>query len=237
MMEDFDWGVIAKNEWFVQVLKKEIFTDHCYEKFFPVVENDLVVDIGASIGPFTYSVMDKKPRRVFCLEPSIELFPTLLHNTERFKEVICLNRAITNKDGQDTISGMYNPHRATNAMGGGNNSVPSIRFKTFLDTFGIKAIDFLKLDCEGGEYDVFTEENFPWMLETVRKISGEWHLGSHMKEFRNFYNMFLRRFPKFEVTSSIGGDHLKDSEDVKGWIHDINFDGYYETVNVFIDNR
>ena len=35
----------------------------------------------------------------------------------------------------------------------------SITFKTLLSAYGIEKIDFLKTDCEGGEYDIFTNEN------------------------------------------------------------------------------
>ena len=35
----------------------EIFEQQCYEKFFEVEECDIVLDIGASLGPFTYSIL------------------------------------------------------------------------------------------------------------------------------------------------------------------------------------
>ena len=44
---------------------KEIFIDKCYEKFFEVEEGDIVLDIGASVGPFTYSILHKNPKHVF----------------------------------------------------------------------------------------------------------------------------------------------------------------------------
>ena len=41
---------------------QEIFNNHLYEKFFEVEPNDVVVDIGSSIGPFTYSILHNKNR-------------------------------------------------------------------------------------------------------------------------------------------------------------------------------
>ena len=40
-------------------------------------------------------------------------------------------------------------------------SVPTFSFREFLDEQGIDKIDFLKCDCEGGEYDVFQQSNIP----------------------------------------------------------------------------
>jgi 2-polyprenyl-3-methyl-5-hydroxy-6-metoxy-1,4-benzoquinol methylase len=45
---------------------KEIFEDKCYEQFFEVEEGDTVLDVGASVGPFTYSILHKKPKQVYC---------------------------------------------------------------------------------------------------------------------------------------------------------------------------
>ena len=34
---------------------------------------------------------------------------------------------------------------------------------------------FFKLDCEGGEYDIFTEENIDYLKNNVGYIVGEFH--------------------------------------------------------------
>ena len=47
-----------------------------------------------------------------------------------------------------------------NSIKGMQNEMESITFKKFIDLYGIHKIDFLKTDCEGGEYDIFTDENF-----------------------------------------------------------------------------
>ena len=49
---------------------------------FEVQKGDIVLDIGASVGPFTYSILDKKPSHIFCIEPSPIEHPTLEKNTE-----------------------------------------------------------------------------------------------------------------------------------------------------------
>ena len=71
-LNGFDWGWMAEGDAFHQkAITFEIFEQKLYEKFFEVKEGDVVLDVGASIGPFTYSVLHKKPSKVFCIEPSI----------------------------------------------------------------------------------------------------------------------------------------------------------------------
>ena len=67
-LENFDWG--TSNQWYRETIENEIFVEKIYEKIFEVEEGDIVLDVGASIGPFTYSIIHKNPSHVFCLEPS-----------------------------------------------------------------------------------------------------------------------------------------------------------------------
>ena len=62
-------------------------------------EGDIVFDIGASLGPFTFSILDKNPKHVFCFEPSLEEFKTLVTNT-RHGNVTHINKGISDKVGE-----------------------------------------------------------------------------------------------------------------------------------------
>ena len=64
-------------------LSNEIFTLDCYEHIYPVKEGDVVLDLGASIGPFTWKIMDKASK-VYVVEPMIDLLPIIEKNTEGF---------------------------------------------------------------------------------------------------------------------------------------------------------
>jgi hypothetical protein len=115
---------------------------------------------------------------------------------------------------------------------GGESHMEGITFQRFVDLYSIEKIDFLKTDCEGEEYDIFTGENFSFIKEKVRKIPGEWHLGNpEMKEkFRNFRNHFLSRFNNYQVFSV-------DGIDIKWDLWNENFINYYNEVIIYIDNR
>jgi hypothetical protein len=76
-MRDFNWGKAAENEWFKGIVEKQVFEQKVYEKFFSVEENDLVLDVGASVGPFTYTLRDKNVSKIYCFEPHKGLFQNI----------------------------------------------------------------------------------------------------------------------------------------------------------------
>lgn len=221
-LENFNWG--TSNEWYIKTMKLEIFDENIYNKFFTVEENDVVLDIGASIGPYTYSILKNNPKHVFCFEPSFEEFPTLVLNT-RIGPVTCINKGISNQEGQCFFNSLY-----------GNENKPGMAYSTtfnkIISDYNLQKIDLIKTDCEGGEYDIFNVENLLWMKQNVKKIVGEWHLGSpDLKEkFKIFRDVYLRVFKNYQIYSI-------DNIDIKWNLWNENFIDYYTEIIIYIDNR
>jgi FkbM family methyltransferase len=202
---------------------KEIFIDKCYEKFFEVEEGDIVLDIGSSVGPFTYSILHKKPKHVFCFEPSEREFKTLVKNTLGFP-VTHINKGISNVN-----SIVMNDH-----LFGGEDQMESITFSKFVDLYNIDKIDFLKTDCEGGEFDIFNIENLDWIKNNVKKIVGEWHIKlqghNNIEKFRQFRDVYLTEFKNFQIYSI-------DNVDIKWDLWNEHFLEHYDQIIIHIDNR
>jgi FkbM family methyltransferase len=237
-LTNFDWGWMDKptnrtlssngitkpyGQWHKDAITQEIFQDKLYEKFFTVEEGDVVLDFGASIGPFTYSILDKKPKLVYCFEPSPEEIDTLTKNTKH-GPVTIINKAISDSEG----------HFEFNLFGveDGTKIAESTTFDKIREEHNISKIDFLKTDCEGGEYSIFNDKNFFWIKENVRKVVGEWHLDSPQKkeQFRIFRETYLRLFPKIQVFSV-------DGVNIKWDLWNEHFIDYYHQVIIYIDNR
>lgn len=221
-LEKFIWEPVCY-EGFKETIIQEIFEDKIYEKYFEVEEGDIVFDIGASLGPFTFSILHKNPSHVFAFEPSYEEFKTLVLNT-RHGNVTQINKGISKEIGQFDFKFVFEQSEG--------HKMYSTTFMKVVSDYNIKKIDFLKTDCETGEYDIFTNENIFWIKENVRKISGEWHIREPwMKDkFRIFRDTYLRLFPNF-VVCSIDGVNM--SEQV--WYED--FVQYYQEITIYIDNR
>ena len=221
-LDKFDWG--TSSEWFFKTINKEIFEERIYERFFEVEKDDIVMDIGASIGPFPFSIIEKKPKKIICFEPSFEEFPTLVKNTLH-GNVYCINKGISSVDGEQLFNDLYGQKNSAGIAHG-------ITFKQVIDDFNLDKIDFLKTDCEGGEYSIFNDENLEYIQTNIKKIVGEWHLlTAELKtKFINFRDNYLVKFTNYEVYSI-------DGVNIKWDLFNENFMEYYTEVIIYIDNR
>jgi autotransporter strand-loop-strand O-heptosyltransferase len=221
----FDWGWMNNGDdngnYHKHAMYNEIFEQRLYEQFFEVEEGDIVLDIGSSVGPFTYSILHKKPKHVFCIEPSESEFTTLIQNTLGYP-VTHINKGLSNFNGVIEHDQLF----------GGETHMESITFDKFIKLYGLNRIDFVKTDCEGGEYEMFKPENLDFIKKNVKKIVGEWHLRTpeHKVEFRNFRDNILTQFDNIQVFSV-------DGVDIKWDLWNEHFIEYYNEVIIYMDNR
>ena len=221
-LDNFDWG--PTSEWFRRESIKEIFQTrdgqihNDYQRKFQVENGDIVVDIGASVGEFVYSILNKKPKHCYVVEPLGIFFDTLKKNLHGHP-VSFTNAAITSNK------------LLTIEWDGHSSPTNTLTFKEFININRLNKIDFLKVDCEGGEYDVFSEENLN-LLNTIPKIVAEVHLANRiMKEqFRYFRDKILPNFKNFTFQSI-------DGHEIDWDLHNEHFIEYYKEVMLYIDNR
>lgn len=236
-VSDFNWGWMSEPDNSMRVLiEKEFFSgkENIYEKIFPVEKDDIVLDLGASIGPFPYVIKERRnPKHIYCVEASATQFPILKQNTNH-PSITHINKAIWNEDGPTSMQQVYGEpdgfgHIPTFVT---PKPVEGIKFSTLIKEYNIDKIDFLKTDCEGGEYDVFNIENLIWLKQNLRKVAGEWHLSNPQlkQKFREFRDVFLRVFPNHQI-------HSVDGVDIKWDLWNEHFIEYYNEVIIYIDNR
>jgi FkbM family methyltransferase len=232
---DFDWGIAAENEWFRKTVEKEVFIDNVYQKFFKVEEGDIVFDVGASAGPFTHFIKDQNPGKVYCFEPHPELYQTLLGNVSG-ENVVCVNQAIGPVTGEFESAGLFNEDLLETCEDENRQTIPSVKFKDFVEQNNITQIDFLKTDCEGGEYDIFNDENLQWIKNNVKKVAGEFHLGTPelQAKFLRFRETYLKQLNNYEIYSA---DYVNIKQHLYGTDNGEWFLDYYTTINLYIDNR
>jgi FkbM family methyltransferase len=162
---------------------KETCVDRDYERTTPLRDGWTVVDIGAGAGDFTISAALRGPRsKVYAFEPLAESFDLLEKNLalNEVSNVTAFPEAVAGQSGDlflFTRSGVDGQHRTREAPDEGD-SVP-VRAVTLAEAFarsGIAVCDFLKIDCEGGEYDILFQASEE-ALARVRHIAMEYHDG------------------------------------------------------------
>lgn len=218
--EDFEWGEFEKLK---QDVELEIVERNIYEKFNEVKEGDIVVDVGASVGLFTELIMSKNPKHVYCLEPHPPHFEVLKRNMSIYPNVTCINLGISSTPGINYLDNGIDV-----------NVVPAdcVTFNQFTKLLDIEEINFLKLDCEGGEYDIITPDTYQDICQVAKYISGEWHLSNPglKAKFCYFRESVLKNMPDVGVHGICGAD-------IKWDVYNQHFIDYYNEVHLYIDNR
>ena len=171
---------------------REIWWNKEYERDYVKVEtNDVVVDVGANVGVFSAYALSASPMHVYCIEPMPDTFGYLKHNMSEFSNTTLINKAIS-KDGNEAIfidceKGAINSSKeVANEFGdymaiNGEKEhwkevkVSTITFNDFLKDYSIEKIDFLKVDCEGGELDLFKTIDKIFLANSIKKIALEYH--------------------------------------------------------------
>lgn len=160
----------------------EIFFYNLYnQKGFELKKEDLVVDIGAHIGIFSLYA-SKRCSKVYSFEPFKNNFEKLQKNIKfnNQKNIFPINMAVSGESGKRDlfISKTRDCDHSFYPVGGlegtVKNTVDTISLKDFFNKYNIERINFLKMDCEGGEYDILL--NCPKeFLSKIDKIVMEHH--------------------------------------------------------------
>lgn len=189
---------------------REVWADRCYTPpGFEIRPGDAVVDVGAHVGAFTVLAAISAPRvTVTAVEPSPSLAPWLRRNVarNRLRNVRIVEAACGAEPGRAMLYGR-GPECANSLHDGdvANGSVVPIaetaviRLADVVDQLPGRACDFLKMDCEGAEYEILLGAE-DGLLARIRLIAMEYHLGfdDHRPEELDS----LLRSHGFEVTLS-----------------------------------
>jgi len=148
-------------------------------KEFEINDNDVIIDVGAHIGCFTIEAAKKATKgKIIALEPSKKSYNILKENIKinNFQNIITENLGIWKKTDKISLylnennSIVNNIFKKTSQI----EEIDVISLSSCLKKYNIEKIDFLKMDCEGAEFEIIlglTDET----LKKIKKISMEVH--------------------------------------------------------------
>lgn len=181
---------------------------------FEIRTNDIVFDIGAHIGLFTvYAARCARLGRVYAFEPVPENFSLLEKNItlNNLENVSLIQKAIGGTNGIRDFILYSGKNTAAHSFAYSNITRDNFMkvIATTLDSFvteqNISAIHFLKLDCEGAEYEILPSLSKK-TLYMIEKIGMEYHNVDGEKNI-SYVKKFLED-NGFQVTVMTRGDNM-----------------------------
>ena len=155
--------------------------------FYRPADGDVIVDAGANIGLFSILMARQNRRcRVVALEPFAENFNFLQANVAAaaVENVTCCETALgasVGKGRMQALGGRSLDHvlqaEAPRSNGGETNpagDIPVVPLSGLFDLAHAPQIDFLKVDIEGSERDVFAAAT-PEALGRIQRVAMEYH--------------------------------------------------------------
>jgi FkbM family methyltransferase len=177
-----------------------------------IKDNITIIDIGANIGAFTlYSVYNKN-NICYAFEPEIQNFKKLKENIEINNlsgKVKMYNLAIAgNKDDKKLYKFESISHSFTRT-GDDFDIVHCTDLNSFIETNNISQVDYLKMDCEGAEFEILYSIKDE-IFKKIRYMCIEYHNYSQKAEYND--NTLLK------FLKSKGYDILEHNETVEALV-------------------
>jgi len=166
--------------------------------------------------------LKENPKKVYSIEPSRLLLPTLEKNLSNFSNKEIINYRLADNNSKN------NKIKYNNEIHIYDNSgaiYDNIKFKDIIKKYNINKIDFLKCDSEGGEYFIFNEENKDWISNNVKHIAAEFHLWGVPAALDSFYifrDLYLQNKDNYIVENREGKDVSKHMDDDQ-WLKDFSW--------------
>jgi FkbM family methyltransferase len=144
--------------------------------YSPVLPGSVVIDIGANIGAFSLFAA-RSAKMIYSLEPVSNNFEALRRNVEMNQlSTVSIHRlamASNNTHATISVAGVESS-LYFQKPGSLTELVQTVSLDRFLDDHDIAFVDYLKMDCEGAEWDILL--NLPLhVFSRIKYIELEFH--------------------------------------------------------------
>ena len=183
---------------------KEIFFDQVYLQEIPKQllnkEELTILDIGANVGFFSFFMLFRHPKaRVYAFEPmpfNFELLQQYAKESD-FQTLYPVNKAVAGRTGRlllnyagnhgfTTMASIFKNQRKVHSL-----EVESVTLEQIFTDYGLLTVDFLKIDCEGAEYDILYKAPAA-LFQKISALCIETHSGRRANENTASLAAFLR---------------------------------------------
>lgn len=135
---------------------------------YPLTQESVIFDLGGYHGDFAAAIHEKYGCKVYVFEPVLEFYQKCVNRFQGNQKIICLNYGLSSVDSWLDIGLAENASSFVSPQDKG--AVQKVQLRsvvTCILELGIKQIDLMKINIEGGEFDVLLS-----MIESgdIRKV-------------------------------------------------------------------
>lgn len=141
---------------------------------YQLEQNSVVFDIGGYIGNYASDIYAKYGCNVYLFEPSEPFFRQCITRFEGNGNIHCFNYGLSDKSGEFVLSDDADGSAISESDGIGQR-VMVRRFKEVYEELGSPQIDLLKINIEGGEYDLLPHLIETGIINRVKYIQVQFH--------------------------------------------------------------
>ena len=171
---------LTADEFFV----REVLVDRQYSPAgFEINPTDTVIDVGGNVGAFAIgAAVEARNGRVVAVEPVRENFSLLVRNIRlnRLNNVVPVQAAVLSERRPATVylspegTGSHSVFAELTGTPRGEQQVDSVTLPELFDRYQLNICHFLKLDCEGAEYEIL--RGLPEScFQRIQKLVVEYH--------------------------------------------------------------
>jgi len=135
---------------------------------YPLSQGSIVLDVGGYHGDFAAAVYERYGCKVYIFEPVPEFYQKCVTRFQGSQKIVCLNYGLSSVDDWLDIGMAENASSFASPYA--NGAVQRVQVRSVVECIrelGINRIDLMKINIEGGEFDVV-----PAIIESgdIRKV-------------------------------------------------------------------
>lgn len=160
-----------------------------------VSPGDVVIDIGANLGFFSYLSILSGAKMVYAFEPSAREYRAIVDNFSGLENLGVENLAVWSQQTEllldihpgSSIMNRIDRTKNVSVGSGSKQTCRAVNLEEYCNQMGIDGINYLKMDCEASEWEIFSSlsDNF---VGGIDKIAMEYHNESGDDRLKNLYN-------------------------------------------------
>jgi len=148
--------------------------DHTLRLNYDLTQNSLVIDAGGYKGEWSKSIFDRYSCNIIIFEPVTKYFDMIEQKFIGHEKISVIKSGLSNEDKEIVI---FDSEDSSSVFWGDGESekIKLTKFSSFISTHQIKEIDLIKINIEGGEYDLLEDILESGLVNKIGNLQIQFH--------------------------------------------------------------